>query len=146
VISIRQALPEDQATLRKMIFAARLDPTTIHWQNFVVAVETETEKIVGCAQMKPYKDCREFGSLVVAPTYRNRGIAAMLLHELVDKEKNDVYLICRNEMRSYYSRFNFVEVPYDQSPRTLKLKIRLSRFFPGANVICMIRAKSHLSV
>jgi amino-acid N-acetyltransferase len=129
-----------------MIFAARLDPTTIYWQNFVVAIEAETEKIVGCAQMKPYKDCREFGSLVVAPTYRNRGIAAMLLHELVDNEKGDVYLVCRDVMRSYYSRFAFVEVPYDQSPRTLKIKMRLSRFFPGVNVICMIRAKSHLSV
>ena len=146
VIQIRPAQAQDQNVIRKMVWNARLDPTTLQWQNFVVAESIETTSQparikVGIAQIRPYSDCRELGSVVVLPNYRGGGIARQLIETLLAKEAGDVYLDCERSKIPLYTRFGFEVIAFDQMPRTLKIKAlgaRLLRLF-GIHVVCMKR-------
>lgn len=123
-----------------MVLAARLDPTSLNWKNFIVAVDGV--EIVGVAQVKPYPDCRELGSLVVRPAYRNRGIGGRLIEALLQHERGDVYLLCASSLAPYYSRFGFVIIDDAQAPATLRRKLRLASLFrlAGVRVVAMKRA------
>ena len=143
VIQIRSAQAHDQKRIRKIVWDARLDPTTLQWQNFIVAeVDSAPNKtIVGIAQIRPYADCREFGSLAVLPEYRNQGIARQLIETLLAKETGDVYLDCERSKIPLYTRFGFHVISFKETPRTLKLKslgARIMRLF-GIYVVCMKR-------
>jgi len=138
--SFRPANASDDAAIRRLIRAARLDPTNLHWQNFTCACD-DAGRTIGIAQVKPYRDCREFGSLVVVPSWQGQGVAAALIRQLVDAEKGVVWLVCRDRLESFYARFGFVYAGYRSRPRTLKLKTGfaiLARLF-GIRVIAMRR-------
>ena len=68
-----------------MVLRAGLDPTTLRWQNFFIAHDA-AGAIAGIAQIKPYTDCREFGSLVVVPHHRRQGVGAMLVEHALAGE------------------------------------------------------------
>lgn len=132
-----------------MVWDARLDPTTIHWQNFVVAEDAAkpNRPIIGIAQIRPYRDCREFGSLTVLPDYRRQGIGQQLLETLLAQEKGNIYLDCVRAKVAYYSRFGFRVIPFNERPFTLKLKSLgslLLRPF-GIQVVTMKRISTHSS-
>jgi amino-acid N-acetyltransferase len=137
-ITLRPATADDRNTIRRMIISAMLDPTTLDWRNFVLAVDTAANRVVGCAQIKPYPDCREFGSLYVLPAYRRLGVGGQLLRALVDAAARPMYLMCLNKMAGYYTGFGFAEVEAGEMPPTLRRKHRLGRLL-GVNVICMRR-------
>ena len=141
MIVTRPAAADDQAVIRRMILAARLDPTTLNWRNFLLAVDDASGAIVGCAQIKRYRDCDEFGSLVVLPGQRGQGIGARLLRELVERERGPVHLVCVERMAAYYERFGFRRITIAESPRTLKLKQLVPRLF-GVRIVCMRRSAS----
>jgi N-acetylglutamate synthase-like GNAT family acetyltransferase len=121
-----------------MIFAMRLDPSSMKWQHFTVA-ESEGE-LIGMAQVKPYPDCREFGSLAVRHEWRKQGIGAMLIEDVLSREAGDVYLVCRSTLAPYYRKFGFADIAFGDAPRTLKLK--LGAAFPfrlfGVRVVAMV--------
>ncbi len=123
-----------------MIFRESLDPTSLDWTNFIVAVdEAKGDDIIGIAQVKPYADCREFGSLAVKPAYRAQGIGARLVRFLIDRESGDVYLLCRDTRATYYTRFGFGVIDPKSVPRTLQKKMRVARLFEvfGVRVVAM---------
>ncbi len=136
MIETRRATAQDQSQIRRMIAAARLDPTSLKWQHFLLAHDMGDGSLIGCAQIKRHRDCDEFGSLVVLPAYRNCGVGGRLLRELLQGETGPVYLVCVERMRPYYERFGFRLVSLSQSPRTLKLKQILPRMF-GVRIVCM---------
>lgn len=136
MINTRMATAQDHAQILRMIAAARLDPTSLKWRNFLLAHDADTGALIGCAQIKRYRDCSEFGSLVVLPAYRNRGIGGRLLRELLQGERGPVYLVCRDRMGAYYERFGFRTITLSESPRTLKIKQLVPRLF-GLRIICM---------
>jgi amino-acid N-acetyltransferase len=138
--TLRRATRADQGAIRRMIFGAMLDPTSLDWRNFVLAIDdtTQTSRVIGCAQIKRYADCNEFGSLVVLRAYREHGIGGQLLRALCDAEPGPLYLVCLDKMQTYYERFGFARVALDESPRTLRIKQRAGRIF-GVPVICMRR-------
>ena len=139
-VSFRPATAADEATIRRLIRGARLDPTNLHWQNFTCACD-EAGRIVGIAQVKPYRDCREFGSLVVVPSWQGKGVAAALIRRLVEAERGVVWLVCRDRLAPLYARFGFVFAEYRSRPATLKLKTgaaAVARLF-GIRVIAMRR-------
>lgn len=143
VIRIRPAHAQDQKQIRKMVWGARLDPTTLQWLNFMVAEahSKPTNPIVGIAQIRPYSDCRELGSVVMLPEYRGRGIARRLIETLLAQETGDVYLDCASSKIPLYTRFGFHVIPFKEMPRTLKMKslgASLMRLF-GIHVVCMKR-------
>ena len=139
MISIRPARAEDQPTIRAMIREAHLDPTALKWPNFMVA--EGDGQIVGIAQMKPYADCREFGSFVVRREWRSRGVGRQLIETLLSRETGDVHLMCEQHMLPYYHKFNFQLIGFGEAPRTLKIKLLVT--FPGRlfgfRIVCMKR-------
>jgi amino-acid N-acetyltransferase len=141
VLSIRPARAEDQTFIRKMVLREGLDPSTLDWRNFNVA-EVNGE-VTGIAQVKPYRDCREFGSLAVLPRFRRQGVGAALIEAALAAEQGDVYLLCRDERAPYYSKFGFRIIAPNEAPRTLQRKLRVARLFVvfGARVVCMKRAQ-----
>jgi amino-acid N-acetyltransferase len=137
MVNIRPAMEGDHLVIRKMVRDARLDPSTVQWQNFLVA-ETEGQ-IVGIGQIKPYPDCQELGSLVVLPAYRNHGVAGALIHELESRAQRPLYLICLQKMQPYYERFGYRVIGWQDTPNTLRNKLRITFLFRlfGIRVIAM---------
>jgi N-acetylglutamate synthase-like GNAT family acetyltransferase len=140
VISIRRANAGDQSIIRRMVLREGLDPTTLRWQNFIVAQDA-AETIAGIAQIKPYKDCREFGSLVVRPEFRRQGVGALLIEHALAGEAGDIYLLCGMHRVPYYRKHGFVEINREDAPGTLRRKLGFARLFSffGVKVACMKR-------
>lgn len=120
-VTVRRATPADQTTIRRLVRGAQLDPTALHWSHFVVA-EIDGAGSVGIGQVRPYPRCPELGSLVVRKRFRGRGIAAAIIHALLESEPGTVYLECQVHMVPYYERFGFQEIPWYRAPMPLKLK------------------------
>jgi N-acetylglutamate synthase-like GNAT family acetyltransferase len=108
------------------------------WQHFTVA-ESEGQ-IIGMAQMKPYADCREFGSLAVRREWRKQGIGAMLIEDVLSREVGNVYLVCRSTLAPYYRKFGFADIAFGDAPRTLKFKLGAAFLFKlfGVKVVAMV--------
>ena len=124
-----------------MVLREGLDPSTLRWVNFIVAQDA-SGAIAGIAQIKPYKDCREFGSLVVLPQYRRQGVGALLIEHALAGEAGDVYLLCGAHRVPYYRKFGFVEITPDKAPRTLRRKMTFAGLFSlfGVKIACMKHA------
>lgn len=143
-MQLRQATINDQSIIKQFVHDAELDPTSLHWSHFIVAEHEGA--IVGIGQVRPYKNCRELGSLVVTEAFRNQGLGAQIIEALLAKETGAVYLECLQPMAGYYQKFGFEEIGWWQAPMPLRLKsligkmvVRLigqklivMRRFPGA--------------
>ncbi len=139
MIQLRPACAEDQPTIKALIREARLDPTSLKWQNFTVA-ESEGQ-IAGIAQVKPFADCREFGSFVVRREWRSQGVGKRLIEAVLARETGEVYLMCNAPMMPYYRNYNFESIGFGAAPGTLRLKLLftfLLRLF-GVRIVCMQR-------
>lgn len=138
-IQIRQAVESDQRTIRRMIRAAQLDPSGLHWSHFLIA--EHEGRTVGIGQIRPYPRCRELGSLLVVPDYRQRGVGTLLVNALLANEAGDLYLECASHNEAYYTRFGFKSISWWQAPMPLTLKVgisQLGRLF-GVRVLAMKR-------
>ena len=138
-ITIRRAKADDQETIRRMVFDAELDPTALHWSQFMVA-ETQSGEIVGAGQIRPRG--RELGSIVVLPAYRSQGIAGRIITALLADETGVVYLECEKHMRSYYARFGFEEIAWWLAPFPLNVKhlyLKTRYYFGGFRFAVMKR-------
>lgn len=120
IISIRPASAADQPLIRAWVREARLDPTALRWQHFLIAEDAGI--IVGIGQIRPYPRCRELGSLVVAPERRGTGVGAQLVRALLVGEAGPIYLECGGHNEAFYLRFGFRPIPWQHAPMPLKLK------------------------
>lgn len=140
--AIRNARSGDLSTIRRMVLRERMDPTQLETANFLVAVTAEADhpRIIGCGQIREYPGARELGSLVVEPDWRGRGVGSTLVYWLLAGTADEVYLVCRTELVSYYRRFGFEPVDWTELPPALKLKFGLSRLLsllPGVSIVSM---------
>lgn len=132
-IYVRAAAAADQATIRRIVRAACLNPTHLDWPNFVVAEAMPVGdgaggQIVGVGQMKPYGDGgRELASIAVLPAYQRLGISAVIIHALLAREVGTVYLYCADTMPTYYTRFGFVEASVRELPPAIRRSFRIGR-------------------
>ena len=139
-LSIRPAREEDAAVIRRMVRGAGLDPTSLHWQNFLVA--EEGQRVIGVGQVKPYRDSRELGSLVVLKAYRGQGVGGALIQALIERERGELYLLCRDRLESYYARFGFRRARWGELRGAVRLKYTFAQLFRmlfGVRVIAMRR-------
>lgn len=120
-VQLRDARPQDQPTIRRMVRDAHLDPTGLHWSHFIVAA-TSNGNVVGVGQIRPYRWCHELGSLVIDEAWRGRGIGSMIVRALLEDEPGPVYLECGASLTGYYARFGFEEIPWWRAPVPLSLK------------------------
>jgi amino-acid N-acetyltransferase len=122
---VRKATSEDMWSIRLLVFSAKLDPTQLRWQQFWV-IECEG-KLVACGQLRSFSDAQELGSLVVAPNWRNRGLGVFLTQHLIRQATKPLYLECLGEkLAQFYTRFDFVKIPFEDVPLSLKRKFGFS--------------------
>jgi amino-acid N-acetyltransferase len=119
-ITIRAATLADDAALKQMIRAERLDPTSLKWENFLVA--EDGAKIVGIGQLRQHSGCQELGSLVTLPEYRGQGIGSQLVAALEARASRPLYLFCPQYRESFYQQHGYVRVNRRDVPRCLGFK------------------------
>ena len=125
--TIRPAESSDQQAIQKLIRQARINPTGLAWERFLVAVD-KNGKVIGCGQIKPHSDgSRELASIAVIPEYRHQGIASTLIEELLAKSTGELYLMCRSSLGPFYERFGFRSVEGNDLPPYFKRMKRLAR-------------------
>ncbi len=127
---LRLATEADQSAIRRMVRAARLNPTGISWRRFTVA-EDGDHRLIGCAQLKPHRnEFVELASLVVQPEWRGRGVARSLIEQLKQETGPPLWLMCRSGLVPLYERFSFVEVlPDEAQPAYFRRVRRLASAF-----------------
>ncbi|HET7467054.1 MAG TPA: GNAT family N-acetyltransferase, partial [Candidatus Dormibacteraeota bacterium] len=86
---LRAAADRDQATIRRIVRAAGINPTSLQWQRFIVA--EERGEIVGVGQVKPHRDgTRELASIAVVPERQGRGLGSEIINALIAREHGEV--------------------------------------------------------
>jgi amino-acid N-acetyltransferase len=126
-LTIRPARPEDQETIVSYICQAKINPRNLHWENFLVA--EENGRLIGMRQVKVHaQGTREVGSGFVLPEYRRQGISARLMNEILSREQDTLYLMCRDKRAPYYEQFGFRQVAVDQLPVDFHKEYRIGRF------------------
>lgn len=123
--TVRKATSEDNWPIRLLVLSAQLDPTQLRWQQFWV-IECDRQ-LTACGQLRNFSDIQELGSLVVAPAWRGRGLGSFLTQHLISTATQPLYLECLGQrLVKFYSRFGFVPIAFEDLPRSLKPKFRLS--------------------
>jgi amino-acid N-acetyltransferase len=125
-VQIREAHAEDDALIKQMVREARLDPSKLIWQNFVMA-EVNGE-VVGIGQVRHHADgAHELGSLYTKKAYQGQGIAAQIIAALEAKYEKPMYLFCMSKMEPFYNRFGYQRVEDGKTlPWALRRKYRLT--------------------
>ncbi|MDQ7029780.1 MAG: GNAT family N-acetyltransferase [Ardenticatenia bacterium] len=108
------------ATLRRLVWSERLDPTQLRWSQFWVV--QHRERIIACGQLRHFPGVRELGSLVVVPEWRGRGIGSALVRHLVAQADAPVFLECAVRLVEFYERLGFRQVSWKELPWPLKIK------------------------
>jgi N-acetylglutamate synthase-like GNAT family acetyltransferase len=127
---IRPAIEADQPVITAMVRAAGINPLSLHWPRFRVA--EEGGRVVGVAQIKLHGDAsRELASLAVAPDRQGEGIGGALIHHLLEQPegRSPLFLMCRNELESYYARFGFRRVERGAMPPYFRRMTRVAAVF-----------------
>jgi amino-acid N-acetyltransferase len=122
---LRLARASDIWPIRKLVLTAKLDPTQLRWSQFWV-IECAGH-LVACGQLRRYSGVQELGSLVVASTWRDRGLGTYLTQHLIQEATQPLYLECLgSRLARFYTRLGFVPVSWGELPRSLKLKFGVS--------------------
>jgi N-acetylglutamate synthase-like GNAT family acetyltransferase len=127
---IRPATQADQPAITAMVRAAGINPLNLHWPRFRVA--EDAGRVVGVAQIKTHGDAsRELASLAVAPDRQGEGIGAALIQHLLAQPEGQppLYLMCRNELEGYYTRFGFRRVERGEMPPYFRRMTRVAAVF-----------------
>lgn len=125
---MRSATQADQAAIKAIIRANRLNPLGIKWSRFTLAVTAGSE-IIGCGQIKPHHDgSRELASIAVTPEWRHRGIATALINHLLAAHAPPLWLTCESKLIGFYQQFGFMEMQDPaQMPPYFRRVARLAR-------------------
>ncbi|MEB3217154.1 MAG: GNAT family N-acetyltransferase [Nostocales cyanobacterium 94392] len=123
---VRKATSNDASSIRWLVFKAKLDPTQLKWQQFWL-VECDSN-VIGCGQLRNFREAQELGSLVVAKKWRNRGLGTFITEHLIEQATQPLYLECLGDkLVNYYQKFGFVPIYFSDLPVSLKSKFRLSQ-------------------
>lgn len=137
-IRIRPGQAQDQATIKQMVHGAHLNPMDLDWQHFLIAEEEDNPStqlsssgsIVGIGQIKSHNDgTRELSSLIVVLERRKQGIGRMLVRALLEHENGTVYLMCHDDLESYYMRFGFTKIERAEMPSFFQMMHRMAALF-----------------
>lgn len=115
--SLRPAFEAEAAAIQDLIHLVGINPTGLDWRRFLVAVTPEG-RIIACGQLKPHgRDLLELASIAVLPEHRGEGIARAVIERLLTGSPRPLYLTCVSRLESFYARFGFHTLEYDQMPR-----------------------------
>jgi N-acetylglutamate synthase-like GNAT family acetyltransferase len=125
--AIRNAVQSDEASIKRLVRAAGINPLDLRWARFLVA--EDEGHVMGAIQVKPHGDgSRELASLAVVPERRDLGVGSELVRTVLAAETGPVYLTCADRLEGYYIRFGFRSLEPDEMPpyfRRLSLLTRV---------------------
>ena len=141
-MNIRPAIATDQKTIERIIRDAGINPMSLDWHRFVIAEEDGV--VVGIGQIKLHGDgSRELASIAVIPSRQRQGIGGEIIRALLAQERGTLYLTCREQLESYYARFDFRRVTRDEMTPYFRRIIRMVNLFApimrGVRIIVMKR-------
>lgn len=123
---IRRASAKDIWSIRKLVLSAKLDPTQVRWEQFWV-IEYE-ENVVACGQLRNFTHTQELGSLVVAKSWRDRGLGTYLTTHLIQQATQPLYLECLGKrLEKFYTRLGFLPISWEEVPPSLQFKFGISQ-------------------
>ena len=123
---LRRASAKDLWSIRKLVLSAKLDPTQLRWQQFLV-IECDGN-LVACGQLRNFSGVQELGSLVVAKNWRDRGLGTYLATHLIQQATQPLYLECLGKrLEKIYTKFGFVPISWEEIPPSLKFKFGISQ-------------------
>ena len=130
--TVRAAKEEDQPTIRRMIRAAKLNPMSLNWANFLIAEDAGT--VVGTGQVKTHRDgSRELASIAVVPSRQGKGIGSSIVSALLERHGDGVlHLTCERKNEGYYERFGFRRITRKEFPRYF------ARLLPFVNAVARL--------
>jgi amino-acid N-acetyltransferase len=124
--SVRSATAADRGAIRHMVRSARINPTDLHWQRFLVAVDS-LGSVIGCSQIRQHRNgSRELASVVVRPPWRGQGVARAMIEALLAKHVGPIWLTCASPLTPFYEKFEFREVghsvglPFAMAPSSVR--------------------------
>ncbi len=142
--SIRPATQADSDRIRELICQTRLNPSSLNWQRFLVAISAEGD-FMGCGQVKPHgRDLRELASLATRKRYRGQGVAGALIQELLALHPHPLYLMCRSALGPFYARFGFYPLELSAMPRYFQRASQVARRVAGALEVLKLLQESVL--
>ena len=128
-MNIRPATEQDQDTIKRIVRAARINPFDLKWQKFLIAEDADA--IIGVRQIKTHDDgSRELASIAVIPEKQAQGIGAAIVRALMQAQAPPLYLMCREEMESFYARFGFRRIEVDVMSKYFRRMFRLVNAMP----------------
>ena len=135
---LRPACAQDSPAIRALIRSVRINPVSLDWRRFIVAVVPNGE-LIGCGQVKSHADgTRELASIAVRPAHRQLGVARAIIEQLLTENQPPLYLICRNELGPFYQRFGFRAVLQAEMPPYFRRLMRAARMFMKVNLLVLI--------
>jgi N-acetylglutamate synthase-like GNAT family acetyltransferase len=124
MISIRPAMEAEAAQIRDLIHLVGINPMSLDWKRFVVAVD-DRDEMLGCGQIKPHgHDVLELASIAVYPEHQGKGIGRAIIENLLQNSPRPLYLMCESANGPLYEKFGFREISYGEMPRYFQ---RISR-------------------
>jgi amino-acid N-acetyltransferase len=123
---VRRAVAHDADAIRRLVRSERLNPNDLDWRRFFVAVDGGGG-LIGAVQMRRHADgSAELGSLVVAPAWRGRGLAAALIDSLLaDHAGVPVWMITGSAVAVHFERWHFAPVAAREAPAAVRRNWRL---------------------
>jgi len=133
---LRPAVAADSVQIRKLIRAVGINPMSLDWNRFILAVDEEN-RVIGCGQLKPHQDGSvELASIAIIPERRGEGIAREIIEYLITTAPSGpLYLTCRSGLGELYERFGFIPIGEDQMPPYFRKISRIFRLFTKLRVV-----------
>lgn len=148
-MNIRPATASDQPTITQIIRDAGINRMSLDWRRFIVAEDngapSTSPRIIGIGQIKPHGDgSRELASIAVIPSRRGQRVGSAMIRALLAKETGVLYLTCRAQLETYYTRFGFRRIARAEMPSYFRRIIRVANIFTlltrgGIRIIVMKR-------
>jgi amino-acid N-acetyltransferase len=134
---IRPASADDQFAITAIVRAARINPSDLDWQRFLLA--QWGQDIVGVGQVKPHEDgSRELASIAVVPEWQGNGVGGALIRALLARETGPLHLMCNADWEHYYERFGFQRLDRPAMPRYFR---RFMRVAPAVRLLSFNRLR-----
>lgn len=115
--AVRPARESESAQIRDLIYSVGINPMGLDWKRFVVAAN-DRDEMIGCGQIKPHGQAvLELASIAVYPEYRGQGVARAIIEHLLKDSPRPVYLMCESSLGTFYEKFGFRGISYEEMPR-----------------------------
>ena len=115
--TLRPARETEARQIRELIQLVGINPMGLDWKRFIVAVN-ERDEMIACGQIKPHgEDVRELASIAVRPEHQGKGLARVVISQLLRDSPRPLFLMCESSLGTFYEKFGFRVVPYEEMPR-----------------------------